>query len=79
MPDEPTNPPPDPTSVPPGDTEPRLDDAKPGRPGGRIRGRRRRLALHLSKRASALVIATVAAALVSVLAIDLGPSLRGAA
>ena len=40
------------------------------------RGRRRRLAWHLGKRGSALLVAAIAAALVSVLSIDLGPSLR---
>ena len=40
------------------------------------RGRRRRLVYHLGKRGSALLVAAIAAALVSVLSIDLGPSLR---
>ena len=43
------------------------------------RGRKRRFVWHLGKRASALLIATLAAALVSVLTIDLGPGLRGLA
>lgn len=44
-----------------------------------MRGRKRRFVWRLSKRASALLIAGVAAALVSVLSIDLGPGLRGLA
>jgi hypothetical protein len=62
----------EPTSAAP---EPVPESPRPAR----LRGRKRRLAWHLSKRASALLIATVAAALVSVLAVDLGPSLRGLA
>ncbi len=46
---------------------------------GRVRGRKRRLVWRLGKGASAVFIATVAAALVSVLTIDLGPGLRGLA
>lgn len=42
-------------------------------------GRKRRFVWRLGKGASALVIAAMAAALVSVLAIDLGPGLRGLA
>ena len=79
MPDEPTSTPPQP-ETPVGDeaTAPGAADAPAG-PGLRTRGRKRRLAWHLSKRASGLLIATIAAALVSLLAIDLGPSLRGLA
>jgi len=78
VPDQPTRLPSDPVeSVPAGADGPSGD--RPPAPGGHPRGRRRRLAWHLSKRASALLVATLAAALVSVLAIDLGPSLRGLA
>lgn len=45
-------------------------------PSDRPRGRRRRIVWRLSQRTSALVVAALAAALVSVLAIDLGPGLR---
>lgn len=45
----------------------------------RARGRKRRFVWRLGKGASALLVATLAAALVSVLAIDLGPGLRGLA
>lgn len=76
MPDEPSG-------LPPDDQADQSPDASPQGDAGRadrlprVRGRKRRLAWHLSKRASALLIATVAAAIVSVLAIDLGPGLRG--
>ncbi|AMY12195.1 putative protein involved in outer membrane biogenesis [Luteitalea pratensis] len=79
MPDEPTSTPPDPEPPVPDEAPAPGDTSTSPRPSPRVRGRKRRLALHLSKRASALLIATVAAALVSVLAIDLGPSLRGLA
>jgi hypothetical protein len=70
VPDEPTGPPQAPRDEP---AAPQSDGA-----GGRplTRGRKRRLAWHLSKRASALIVATVAAFLVSLLAVDLGPTLR---
>ncbi len=45
----------------------------------RLAGRRRRLAVRFGKVTAAIFIATVAAALVSLLAVDLGPSLRGLA
>lgn len=83
MPDEPTPPPSDPRGTTPDE---RADGAVPesSREGGegkppRVRGRKRRIAWHLSKRASALIVASLAAAVVSVMAIDLGPSLRGLA
>lgn len=86
MPDEPTGPPPARHDPAPGDStpdgQPSAAETTPSQAGAsppRMRGRKRRIAWHLSKRASALLIATVAAALVSVLAIDLGPSLRGLA
>jgi len=73
VPDQPT-----PTlSEPPNEPEGPVRGRVEGPP--RIRGRKRRLAWHLSKRASALLIAALAAAVVSILAIDLGPGLRGMA
>ncbi|HTV00074.1 MAG TPA: translocation/assembly module TamB domain-containing protein, partial [Luteitalea sp.] len=72
----------------PADDETPASDASPTETAGdtppasgppRLRGRRRRFVWRLGKRASALLVAALAAALVSVLAIDLGPSLRGVA
>ncbi len=84
MPDEPTGPSPAPDPSPDGPSSPTGDGipaAAPASDGPRVklRGRKRRLALHLGKGAFALIVATLAAAVVSVLAIDLGPSLRGLA
>ncbi len=72
---------PAPEDVPAGDAAPATlsGDGENGDDGGERlprRGRRRRLAWHLGKRGSALLVAAIAAALVSVLSIDLGPSLR---
>ncbi|BCS35199.1 hypothetical protein TBR22_A44260 [Luteitalea sp. TBR-22] len=65
----------EPTPAGPPDATPAPDPAPQSRPP-RERGRKRRFVWHLSKRASALLVATVAAAVVSLLAIDLGPGLR---
>ncbi len=77
MPQDPPQSPPD-VEVPPAGNAPPPVRTEPG-PPPRLRGRRRRLALRFGKWTSALFVAAVAAALVSVLAIDLGPSLRGLA
>jgi hypothetical protein len=65
----------EPTPTPTAPDAPEPQDTCPPRP----RGRKRRVVWRLGKGASALLVATLAAALVSVLAIDLGPGLRGLA
>ncbi len=77
MPQDPPQPPDDVEIQPAGDGAAPDAGSDPAPP--RARGRKRRVALHLGRWISALLVASVAAALVSLLAVDLGPSLRGRA